>query len=100
MRAPLIEEGGCFTLEAMADEESPSAISPICSLPVVGPTTVEDAVFYAAVGTVAIFGFVSWPTAALIGGGHALHQRARNIVRTGFLGETREALIEAADGVI
>jgi hypothetical protein len=85
----------------MATEEPPpAAIEPICSLPVVGPTTIEDAVFYTAVGAVAAFGLVSWPAAALIGGGHALHQRARNVVRSGVVGETREALIEAVDEVV
>jgi hypothetical protein len=84
----------------MAEQATASAIEPICSLPLVGATTVEDAVFYTAVGTVAIFGFVTWPTAALIGGGHALHQRARNIVRAGALGQTREGLIEAVDDVV
>lgn len=85
----------------MATEQSPpTAIDPICSLPVVGATTVEDAVFYAAVGTVAMFGLVSWPAAGLIGAGHALHQRARNVIRSGAVGETREGLIEAVDDVI
>jgi len=85
----------------MTTEQSPpTAIDPICSLPVVGATTVEDAVFYAAVGTVAMFGLVSWPAAGLIGAGHALHQRARNVIRSGAVGETREGLIEAVDDVI
>jgi hypothetical protein len=85
----------------MATEQSPpTVIDPICSLPVVGATTIEDAVFYAAVGTVAMFGLVSWPAAGLIGAGHALHQRARNVVRSGAIGETREGLIEAVDDVI
>lgn len=85
----------------MADEETAAPpIAPICSLPLVGETTIEDAVFYTAVGAVAFFGFVAWPTAALIGGGHALHQRARNIVRTGAFGETRAGLIEAVDEVM
>lgn len=75
----------------------PPEIKPICSLPVVGPTTVEDAVFYAAVGAVAFAGLVSWPAAGLIGAGHAVHQRARNVIRTGVFGETREGLIEAID---
>jgi hypothetical protein len=82
------------------EQSSPSANEPICSLPVVGATTVEDAVFYTAVGTTAVFGLVSWPAAALIGAGHALHQRARNVVRAGVVGETREGLIEAVDDVI
>jgi hypothetical protein len=61
---------------------------------------VEDAVFYTAVGAVAAFGWMSWPAAALIGTGHALHQRARNVVRAGAVGEAREALIEAVDDVV
>jgi uncharacterized membrane protein len=82
-------------------ESSPAAgtIEPICSLPVVGATTVEDAVFYGAVGVVTVVGLVSWPTAALIGTGHALHQRTRNVIRAGGLGEAREGLIEAMDDV-
>jgi hypothetical protein len=71
-----------------------------CSLPVVGATTLEDAVFYAAVGAVAVAGFVSWPTAALIGTGHALHQRARNVIRGGAVGDLRAGLIEATDDII
>lgn len=76
-----------------------TADEPLCSLPLVGPTTVEDAVFYTAVGAVTILGLVSWPTGALIGTGHALHQRARNVIRSGAVGEAREGLIEAADDV-
>lgn len=72
---------------------------PICSLPVVGPTTVEDAVFYTAVGAVAVAELVSWPAAALIAGGHALHQRARNVTRTGTVGEAREGMIEALEEI-
>lgn len=60
----------------------------------------EDAVFYTAVGAVAFAGWVSWPVAALIGGGHALHQRARNVIRTGTIGEVREGLIEAVEDVL
>jgi len=90
------------TLQPMAISEHSegSAVQPICSLPIVGATTVEDAVFYTAVGAVAIAGLVSWPTAALIGTGHALHQRARNVIREGAVGEAREGLIEAAEGVV
>ena len=85
----------------MADVQSqPVTLEPLCSLPLVGATTFEDAVFYTAVGAVAFFGLVSWPTAALVGGGHALHQRARNVVRAGVLGETRAGLIEAVDEVV
>lgn len=74
-----------------------AAVEPICSLPIVGATTMEDAVFYTAVGAVAVVGLVSWPTAALIGTGHALHQRARNVIRGGSTGQAREALIEVFD---
>jgi hypothetical protein len=77
-----------------------TAFEPIGSLPIVGQTTVEDAVFYAAVGAVAIFGWVQWPTAGLISSVHALHQRARNVARTGAVGEAREGLIEAVDDVL
>ena len=77
-----------------------SAAEPFCSLPVVGATTVEDAVFYGIVGAVAAVGLVSWPTAGLIGTAHALHQRARNVTRSGVVGEARQGLIEAADEVL
>ena len=83
---------------AVAAEES-TAVKPVCSLPIVGPTTVEDAVFYTAVGAVAVAELVSWPVAALMAGGHALHQRARNVVRTGEVGEAREGLIEAFEDI-
>lgn len=82
-----------------ANEPMSSAIEPLCSLPLLGATTIEDAVFYTAVGAVGLFGIVSWPTAALIGGGHALHQRARNVVRSGIIGQSREGVIEVFDEV-
>jgi hypothetical protein len=86
----------------MPVSQSPGAgaVESICSLPLVGPTTVEDAVFYTVVGAVTIFGWVAWPTGALIGTGHALHQRARNVIRSGAVGEAREALLEAVDDVV
>ena len=84
----------------VSDALTSTAVEPICSLPIVGATTIEDAVFYGAVGAVAIVGLVSWPTAALIGTGHALHQRARNVIRSGAVGEAREGLIEAVDDVL
>lgn len=80
---------------AVSNAAAASALEPLCSLPVVGATTVEDAVFYAAVGVVAVAELVSWPTAALIATGHVLHQRARNVIRAGAVGEAREGLIEA-----
>lgn len=70
-----------------------------CTLPVVGPTTIEDAVFYSVTGAVAVVGLVSWPTAALFAGAHALHQRARNVTRRGRVGEAREGLLEVVDEV-
>jgi hypothetical protein len=36
-----------------------------------------------------VFGWVQWPTATLIGSLHAFHQRARNVTRTGVVGEAR-----------
>jgi hypothetical protein len=85
---------------AASGPSAASAVEPVCSLPLVGATTVEDAVFYAAVGAVAIVGFVSWPTAALIGTGHALHQRARNVIREGVFGEARDGLVEAVGEIV
>ena len=83
----------------MIEAEQSTALQPICSLPIVGPTTIEDAVFYTAVGAVAVAELVSWPVAALIAGGHALQQRARNVARTGTVGETREGMIEALEEI-
>jgi hypothetical protein len=80
-------------------DASTSGLASVCSLPLVGATTVEDAVFYTAVGAVALIGWVSWPTAALVGTGHALHQRARNVIRVGAIGEAREGLLEAVDDI-
>jgi hypothetical protein len=84
---------------AVSKSSPSSTVEPLCSLPLVGATTVEDAVFYGAVGAVTFFGLVSWPTAALIGTGHALHQRARNVIRAGAMGEAREGFMEAMDDV-
>ena len=88
----------CLTMSPEA--VAPTAPEPLFSLPVVGETTLEDMVFYAAVGSAAMFGWVQWPTAGLIGSVHALHQRARNVTRTGAVGEVREGLIEAIDDVL
>jgi len=82
----------------MTPEAAPTEVpEPLCSLPIVGETTVEDAVFYAAVGTVAVIGWVPWPTAGLFGAAHAIHQRVRNVSRTGTIGEARKGLVEAVD---
>jgi hypothetical protein len=90
-------DGARSTILTSMDE---TPVKPVVSLPLIGGTTVEDAVFYTAVGAVAFAGLVSWPTAALIGGGHALHQRARNVMRTGTVGEARAGLLEAVDDVV
>lgn len=89
------------TSQPKADSKSAAAsvMNPACSLPLVGPTTIEDGIFYTAVGAVATLGLVPWPTIALIATGHALHQRARNVIRAGAVGEAREGLIEAFEGV-
>jgi hypothetical protein len=76
---------------------APPAPEPLCSLPIVGETTIEDAVFYVAVGAVAMFGWVPVSTAGLIGSVHALHQRARNVTRTGIVSDVREGFIDAVD---
>jgi hypothetical protein len=79
--------------------EPQTAPGTIVSLPLVGPTTVEDAVFYGVLGVVTAVKLVSWPTAALIGSAHALHQRARNhkgIER----GELLEGALEATEGLL
>jgi len=85
---------------AVSKSPSTDSTESICSLPIVGATTVEDAVFYAAVTAFKVVGFVSWPTAALFGAAHALHQRARNVTRTGAFGEARAGLLEAADEIL
>lgn len=84
---------------AVSKAQGTTAVEPICSLPIVGATTVEDAVFYAAVGVVALAELVSWPTAALVATGHALHQRAHNVIRSGAVGEAREGVIDAFEDV-
>lgn len=78
---------------------TPAGSEPLLSLPIVGETTVEDLVFYGVVGAVAVFELVPLATAGLFGALHALHQRARNVVRTGAVGQVREGLIEAVDEV-
>lgn len=85
--------------ESSVEQESAPTSAPesICSLPVVGKTTVEDAVFYSVTGAVAVVGLVSWPTAGLFAAVHALHQRARNVQREGGIGEVRAGLLDATD---
>jgi hypothetical protein len=84
----------------MAVQTSPaSPPDQLVSLPLVGETTLEDALFYAVVGAVAGFGWVQWPTAALFASAHALHQRARNVRRTGNVEEARAAMLDVVDEV-
>jgi hypothetical protein len=67
------------------------------TLPVLGDTTTEDAVFYVVAGGFALLGMISWPTAGLFSSLHAIHQRARNVTRSGAVGEARAGLIELAE---
>jgi hypothetical protein len=83
----------------MAESEPSATADALCSLPLVGTTTVEDAVFYSVTGAVAVVGLVSWPTAALFATVHALHQRARNVIREGEVGEARAGLLDAVDEI-
>jgi hypothetical protein len=73
------------------------------TMPVIGPTTVEDVAFYGALGIVTLAELVAWPTAALIGSAHALHQRARFVLHTQHLAgtaraEVLEGALEATEG--
>jgi hypothetical protein len=72
-----------------AAPSSDAAPAALVRLPFLGATTVEDVAFYAVLTGVAITEVVAWPTAALVGGGHVLHQRARAIA-----GTQRSAIIE------
>jgi hypothetical protein len=87
-------------LEAASPTTAPTAgpSGTIVSLPLVGATTVEDAAFYAVLGIVTAVELVSWPTAALIGSAHALHQRARNHLGI-RRGELLEGALEASEDV-
>jgi hypothetical protein len=77
-----------------------AAPPPLCRLPVVGDTTTEDAAFYGAVGTLVVVGWLELPAAGLFAAVHALHQRARNVTRTGEAGELREGFIEVVDEAV
>jgi len=71
------------------------------SLPLVGPTTVEDVTFYTVLGVVTVVKLVHWPTAALIGSVHVLHQRARNLALSGSeRGEFLEGTLEATEELV
>jgi len=85
----------------VTQQESSVEVPPdqLCALPIIGRTTVEDAVFYSITGAVAVVGWVSWPTAALFATAHALHQRARNIRREGAVEEVRSGLLEVVDEI-
>jgi hypothetical protein len=90
-------QGGRWASRVELGSVAESTPESLCALPVLGETTVEDAVLYGAVGTLAVFGLVSWPTAALIGSAHALHQRARNVIRTGVVQDARNGLLDVVD---
>jgi hypothetical protein len=81
--------------EAVTAEQGKS--DALVTLPIVGETTVEDAVFYGAIATFTAVGFVSWQAGTLIGSAHALHQRARNVMRTGVVEDLRKGLLDIAD---
>jgi hypothetical protein len=66
------------------------------SLPFLGETTVEDVTFYGVLGAVTVLELVAWPTAALIGSAHALHQRARHIAGT-RRSQVFEGVLEATE---
>jgi predicted S18 family serine protease len=86
------------TVAVPAKQEIPGQI---LSLPFLGATTVEDVTFYGVLGVVTVVKVVSWPTAALFGTVHVLHQRARNLAAHGHeRGEMIEGTIEATEGVI
>ncbi len=71
------------------------------SLPIVGPTTVEDVTFYGVLSVVTVVKLVHWPTAALIGSVHVLHQRARNLALSGSeRGELLEGTLEATEELV
>jgi hypothetical protein len=72
---------------------------PLCSLPFVGETTIEDAAFYGVLGVLAGFELVCWPTALLIGTAHVLHQRVRRIGGT-RRGEAIEGTLEATEELV
>jgi hypothetical protein len=55
--------------------------------------------FYTTVGAVAAVGLVSWPTAALFGGVHALLNAFEMSFRAGAVGEARAGLLEAVDDI-
>ncbi len=79
-------------------KETPPALF---SLPLVGPTTVEDVTFYTVLGVVTVVKLVHWPTAALIGSVHVLHQRARNLALSGSeRGEFLEGTLEATEELV
>lgn len=67
----------------------------LCTLPLLGPTTVEDVAFYGVLGIVTVAELVTWPTAALFASAHALHQRVRYVQHTQhFAGTERAEILE------
>jgi hypothetical protein len=52
------------------------------------------------VGTLLLAGWLELPAAGLFTAVHALHQRVRNVTRTGEVGELREGAVEVVDDVL
>jgi hypothetical protein len=83
---------------AAAERATPGAIA---TLPFVGVTTIEDVAFYTVLGAVTAIKLVSWPTAALIGSAHVLHQRARNMMAVSSeRAEILEGALEATEDLV
>jgi len=91
------------TPEVAAEKQGPPG--QLCTIPLLGPTTIEDVAFYGVLGAVAVAELITWPTAALIGSAHALHQRARYVLQTQHFagterGEILEGTLEATEGIV
>jgi hypothetical protein len=87
--------------EVAVVEAQPKQPSELFSLPFLGGTTIEDASFYGVLAAATLLELIAWPTAGLIGGAHALHQRARNLVVHGHeRGKLIEGALEAEEGVL
>jgi hypothetical protein len=71
----------------------------LVSLPLVGPTTMEDIAFYGVIGTVAALRWMSWPTALLLATAHGLHQRMHTLADD-VVDEALAGGVEAAEDII
>jgi hypothetical protein len=97
----MTEGTGSGTRTAAAAEQGPPG--QLFTMPLLGPTTIEDVAFYGVLGIVTVAELVSWPTAALIGSAHALHQRARFVLHSQHQAGTEraeilEGALEATEG--